>query len=157
QVILIINYGNIQQLLFYKLQKGHLNVKDWKCLYESLSNLIIITEVCSAQDNTIDAFKQMKDGKNEDLFHITYIIQRTLDFDQAEREGRFVVKPGLDHDLDDLKRKFSGLEGIMNKVAEMELNNLPSELQNCSVAYLAHIGFLLILPPSDENLAPILF
>lgn len=38
----------------------------------------------------------------------------------------------------------------MNKVAEMELNNLPSELQNCSVAYLAHIGFLLILPPSDE-------
>lgn len=45
----------------------------------------------------------MKDGNNEELFHITYIIQRTLDFDQAEREGRFVVKPGLDHDLDDCK------------------------------------------------------
>lgn len=46
---------------------------------------------------------QVKESTCEDIYHSTYLIQRTLDFDQAEREGRFVVKSGLDQDLDDSK------------------------------------------------------
>ena len=32
--------------------------------------------------------------------HAMYLIQKTLNFDQARIEGRFVVLPGLDRDLD---------------------------------------------------------
>ena len=41
----------------------------------------------------------------EGLFQAMYLIQRTLDFDQSDIEGRFVVKPGLDEALDGSKNK----------------------------------------------------
>ncbi|XP_068214442.1 mutS protein homolog 5-like [Palaemon carinicauda] len=133
-----------------RLQRGQLNVRDWKVLYNSLFNAILVGEVCQDQDEEIKIFKQIKDCMTEGLYHASFLIQRILDVEQSEIEARFVVRPGVDTELDEKKRRFSGLGELLQKVAEMELANLPQEVESCSLIYLPHVGYLLAFPPTPE-------
>ena len=36
-----------------------------------------------------------------------------MDFDQSANEGRFVVKPQIDEELDELKRTYHGLDDLL--------------------------------------------
>ena len=42
----------------------------------------------------------MGEALTEGLYQATYLIERILDLQQSEREARFVVKEGVDEDLD---------------------------------------------------------
>ncbi|ROT81974.1 putative mutS protein-like 5-like [Penaeus vannamei] len=41
-----------------RLQRGQLNVRDWRTLYKSLFNAILVGEICQAQDQDIPIFKE---------------------------------------------------------------------------------------------------
>ncbi|XP_037788834.1 mutS protein homolog 5-like [Penaeus monodon] len=129
-----------------RLQRGQLNVRDWRTLYKSLFNAILVGEICQAQDQDIPIFKEVGEGVAEGLYHTTFLIQRIMDTEQSEREARFVVKPGVDPDLDNKKRRFSGLGEVMRRVAEVELEHLPPEVESCCIIYLPHVGYLLAFP-----------
>ncbi|XP_042866684.1 mutS protein homolog 5-like [Penaeus japonicus] len=133
-----------------RLQRGQLNVRDWRTLYKSLFNAILVGEICQAQDQDIPIFKEVSEGVTEGLYHATFLIQRIMDMEQSEREARFVVKPGVDPQLDDKKRRFSGLGEVMRRVAEVELAHLPPEVESCCIIYLPHVGYLLAFPPTPE-------
>ncbi|XP_047498885.1 mutS protein homolog 5-like isoform X2 [Penaeus chinensis] len=133
-----------------RLQRGQLNVRDWRTLYKSLFNAILVGEICQAQDQDIPIFKEVSEGVTEGLYHATFLIQRIMDMEQSEREARFVVKPGVDPELDDKKRRFSGLGEVMRRVAEVELDHLPLEVDSCCIIYLPHVGYLLAFPPTPE-------
>ncbi|XP_066950596.1 mutS protein homolog 5-like [Macrobrachium rosenbergii] len=133
-----------------RLHQGQLNVRDWKVLYNSLFNAILIGELCQDQDKDIPVFKQTSECVAEGLYHACFLIQRILDIEQSEREARFVVRPGVDTELDEKKRRFSGLGELMQRVAEIELARLPQEVESCSIIYLPHVGYLLAFPPSPE-------
>lgn len=133
-----------------RLRRGQLSVRDWKFLYKSLFNAILIGEICQAQDQDIPIFKETGEALTEGLYRATFLIQRIMDIDQSEREGRFVVKPGVDTELDDRKRRFSGLGEVMRRVAALELTHLPQEVDSCCMIYLPHVGYLLAFPPSPE-------
>ncbi|KAK3872476.1 hypothetical protein Pcinc_022449 [Petrolisthes cinctipes] len=130
-----------------RLQRGQLSVRDWKVLYKSLFNAILVGEICQGQDQSIPIFKQTGEGVTEGLYRATFLIQRIMDMDQSEREARFVVKPGVDSELDDKKRRFSGLGEVMRRVAVLELSHLPEEVETCCIIYLPHVGYLLAFPP----------
>ncbi|XP_069156764.1 uncharacterized protein [Procambarus clarkii] len=133
-----------------RLQRGQLSVRDWKVLYKSLFNSILVGEQCQAQDQDIPIFKQTGESVTEGLYRATFLIQRIMDMEQSEREARFVVKPGVDTDLDHKKRRFSGLGEVMRRVAEVELAHLPQEVESCCIIYLPHVGYLLAFPPSPD-------
>nr|XP_027208182.1 uncharacterized protein LOC113801953 [Penaeus vannamei] len=44
-----------------RLQRGQLNVRDWRTLYKSLFNAILVGEICQAQDQDIPIFKEVRD------------------------------------------------------------------------------------------------
>ncbi|XP_064102619.1 mutS protein homolog 5-like [Macrobrachium nipponense] len=133
-----------------RLHQGQLHVRDWKVLYNSLFNAILIGELCHDQDPDIPVFKQTRECVTEGLYHACFLIQRILDIEQSEREARFIVRPGVDTELDEKKRRFSGLSELMQRVAEIELARLPQEVESCSIIYLPHVGYLLAFPPSPE-------
>nr|XP_045610380.1 uncharacterized protein LOC123765720 [Procambarus clarkii] len=116
----------------------------------SLFNSILVGEQCQAQDQDIPIFKLTGESVTEGLYRATFLIQRIMDIEQSEREARFVVKPGVDTDLDHKKRRFSGLGEVMRRVAEVELAHLPQEVESCCIIYLPHVGYLLAFPPSPD-------
>ncbi|ROT81975.1 putative septum site-determining protein MinC [Penaeus vannamei] len=38
----------------------------------------------------------------------------------------------------------------MSRVAEVELDHLPPEVESCCIIYLPHVGYLLAFPPTPE-------
>ncbi|WAR24393.1 MSH5-like protein, partial [Mya arenaria] len=89
-----------------------------------------------------DAVKNMKNISitetfSDDLHRITNFINKIVDFQECSIQGRFVVKSGVDEQLDQKKRVFSELPEVMTKVALDELNKLED-----------YIGYLLAIPES---------
>ena len=56
------------------------------------------------------------------------------------------MKPCVDNELDDYKRKQHGLPDLLNVVAEEERERLPREVGTCTVCYIPHVGYLVAMP-----------
>ena len=56
------------------------------------------------------------------------------------------MKPCVDDELDDCKRRQHGLPDLLNVVAEEEIARLPREVGTCTVCYIPHVGYLVAMP-----------
>ncbi|KAG9540658.1 hypothetical protein KCU71_g19642, partial [Aureobasidium melanogenum] len=57
------------------------------------------------------------------------------------------VRQGVDHDLDELKRTYEGLESLLIQVAQHVAQSVPASLHaNISVVFFPQIGFLIAIP-----------
>ncbi|KAL5016536.1 hypothetical protein ScPMuIL_006125 [Solemya velum] len=142
------NIKNISRVMSRMVQ-AQASVADWQALYKTAYNAIYIGDVCRAQSQDIEIFKKISNCFNEDLHRIATLISKIVDFDESITQGRFVVKPNVDEDLDERKRTYNGLPEFMTKVAREELNNLSDEISECNVIYLPQIGYLLAIPKKD--------
>ncbi|KPJ00340.1 MutS protein-like 5 [Papilio xuthus] len=70
-------------------------------------------------------------------------MNRIIDFELSKTEGKFTVKAGVDPDLDLKKQTLASLGGLMSETAKVELARLPECVQECSMLYLPHLGYLL--------------
>jgi DNA mismatch repair protein MSH5 len=70
-----------------------------------------------------------------------------VDFEQSAAESRTVILPGVDEELDQMKRTFAGLDDLLSQVARKLSENIPSDLQqSLNVLYFPQIGFLTTVP-----------
>lgn len=70
-----------------------------------------------------------------------------MDFEKSSEERRTVILPGIDEELDHMKRTLDGLEDILNQVASKLSEGMPAELRAAlNVIYFPQIGFLVIVP-----------
>ena len=60
--------------------------------------------------------------------------------------GSFCVKPCVDDDLDNFKRRQHGLPDLLTVVADEEITRLPREVGGCNVCYIPHVGYLVAIP-----------
>ncbi|KAG8236390.1 hypothetical protein J437_LFUL014911 [Ladona fulva] len=118
----------------------------------TIYNCILIGELCSGYTKEAEIFQKINDHATEDLQKIAHYIFRVMDFEQSEAQNKFVVRMGVDEELDKLKQKHLGLSTFMSKVAEEELENLPPEVKECSLMYLPEIGYILCLPMWKDNM-----
>ncbi|KAK7073044.1 hypothetical protein SK128_003475 [Halocaridina rubra] len=112
-----------------RLRRGHLTIHDWKMLHSSLFHSIVVGEICQAQDQYIPIFKEVSscqdqyiplfkevsscqdqyipifkeisESMTDGIYYSSFLIQRIMDVEQSQREGRFVVKPGVHPELDE--------------------------------------------------------
>jgi len=90
-------------------------------------------------------------------YHLAQVgrkISETVDFEKSAEERRTVILPGIDEQLDNMKRILDGLEDILNKVAGKLYEGMPPALQtSLNVIYFPQIGFLVIVPmdPATGN------
>ncbi|XPS97973.1 hypothetical protein M3J09_007189 [Ascochyta lentis] len=83
-------------------------------------------------------------------YHLAQVgrkISETIDFDGSAEERRTVILPGVDEELDHMKRTLNGLEDILNQVASKLSEGMPLDLRaSLNVIYFPQIGFLIVVP-----------
>lgn len=48
----------------------------------------------------------------------------------------------------------ASLHGLMSETAKVELDRLPSFIEECSMLYMPHLGYLLAVKAWADNLTP---
>ncbi|KAF2276083.1 mismatch repair protein 5 [Westerdykella ornata] len=107
-----------------------------------------------------DAIRDMAGGESLSIgnkvvqrfegYHLAQVGKRIsdiVDFDQSATESRTVILPGVDEELDQMKRTFAGLDDLLGQVARKLSEGIPSDLQqSLNVLYFPQIGFLTTVP-----------
>uniref|UniRef100_T1ITD3 DNA mismatch repair proteins mutS family domain-containing protein n=1 Tax=Strigamia maritima TaxID=126957 RepID=T1ITD3_STRMM len=114
-----------------RMAHAEASVRDWKSLYNTLYNALVIGDLAKSQPQEIYLFKK-------------------IDFDESAAQCRFVVKWGIDADLDKKKQNYNTLPELMSKVAKEELQNLSHIISTCCVVYLPQLGYLLEIPMTPD-------
>ncbi|XP_071454874.1 mutS protein homolog 5-like [Hetaerina americana] len=154
--IVIIDSSSYEALQIFSQKCHPSNFKKWApgSNKEGLSVFGIFNR-CKSQQGCLYMrliFMQISDCATEDLQRVAHYIYSVIDFEESEAQNKFVVKMGLDEELDKLKQKHFQLSNLMSKVAEQELLSLPPEVEECSLMYLPEIGYILCLPMWKENM-----
>ena len=135
-----------QTKIIAKMTSSHISVHDWNILYKTLYNLICLTDLCNTIESDIEIIEFIRTTDFSELREILAMINKIMDFEESKLKNRFVVKYGIDKELDEKKRVFNGLPELMTKVAQQELSTLDSRVLECNVIYLPQLGYLLTIP-----------
>ncbi|XP_014674149.1 PREDICTED: mutS protein homolog 5-like [Priapulus caudatus] len=139
-----------ERRILSKMTTAQATIGDWQALYKTAYNAIFIGDICrAAQASDVAIFKKIGHVFTDDLECVASLISRIMDFDESVVQNRFVVKLGIDEELDNKKKTFNGLPDFMTKVAGEELKRLDERVEECNVIYLPQIGYLLAIPKSD--------
>jgi DNA mismatch repair protein MSH5 len=88
-------------------------------------------------------------------FHLAQVgrrISETVDLEKSAEQGRTVILPAVDEELDHLKRTLDGLDSLLNQVAAKLSEKMPSDLRaSLNVIYFPQIGFLVTVPVDPDN------
>ncbi|KAL4713849.1 hypothetical protein ACJJTC_015503 [Scirpophaga incertulas] len=115
----------------------------WKSLYNTLYNAVLICELCESAGDCSTFLKNLASCDNHKLYEMAVYMNRIIDFDLSKSEGKFTVKPGVDPALDKKKQTMASLHELMSATAKVELQRLPDFVQECSMVYMPHLGYLL--------------
>ncbi|XP_013176092.1 PREDICTED: mutS protein homolog 5-like [Papilio xuthus] len=115
----------------------------WKALYNTLYHAVLICEVCESAEESGGLLRDLATTDIQHLYEMALSMNRIIDFELSKTEGKFTVKAGVDPDLDIKKQTLASLGGLMSETAKVELARLPECVQECSMLYLPHLGYLL--------------
>ncbi|KAI0125765.1 muts domain V-domain-containing protein [Xylariales sp. AK1849] len=87
------------------------------------------------------------------LHQVGELISQTIDFEQSGERERTAVKSGVDASLDDMKRRYDGMEDFLTEVNEKLRQDVPEwaqrYVQNC--VFLPQLGFLTVVSLNPET------
>ncbi|XP_066594370.1 mutS protein homolog 5-like [Prorops nasuta] len=138
----------------------HAKFCDWQRLYKTLSNVIYIADVCASHRDKIGFFAKIADNVTEDMHHIKYFLEYIVDFEKGKQQNSFLVKNGVDPQLDELRGIKDNLPRLLTEVAEKHLESLPSGASGWNMLYFPNIGYVLGItswnktPQSAEPILP---
>ncbi|CAG4950674.1 unnamed protein product [Parnassius apollo] len=124
----------------------------WKSLYNTLYNAVLICELCENAGSSSEILQQLASCDNHNLYEMALCMNRIIDFDLSKSEGKFTVKAGVDPDLDLKKQTMASLHGLMSETAKVELDRLPAFVEECTMLYMPHLGYLLGVKAWADNL-----
>jgi DNA mismatch repair protein MSH5 len=88
-------------------------------------------------------------------FHLAQVgrkISETVDLEKSAEESRTVILPGVDEELDRLKRTLDGLDHLLDEVATKLSEKMPPDLRaSLNVIYFPQIGFLVTVPIDPDT------
>uniref|UniRef100_A0A914Z3G0 DNA mismatch repair protein MutS core domain-containing protein n=1 Tax=Panagrolaimus superbus TaxID=310955 RepID=A0A914Z3G0_9BILA len=133
--------ANVRPIL-RRLRNGSASVGDWINLYNTSYSMIEIVDFITEREINLKILKGKFKFYN-DLYQLAAVISEVMDFQESKGENRFVVKNGVDDELDLLKEKYADLPHRLTLIAKNEADLL--DIDTCSVAYVPIIGFLLVV------------
>ncbi|KAI0012933.1 muts domain V-domain-containing protein [Xylariaceae sp. FL0662B] len=81
------------------------------------------------------------------------LIAQTVDFEQSRERGRTAVKHGVDASLDELKRRYDGMESFLDGAVAKLRRDVPewakTYVQNC--IFYPQLGFLTVVSLNPET------
>ncbi|XP_026955120.1 mutS protein homolog 5 isoform X6 [Orcinus orca] len=133
-------------LILKRMKLSHTKVSDWQVLYKTVYSALGLRDACRSLPQSIQLFRDIAQEFSDDLHHIASLIGKVVDFEGSLAENRFTVLPNIDPEIDEKKRRLTGLPSFLTEVARKELENLDPRIPSCSVIYIPLIGFLLCIP-----------
>ncbi|KAG5655045.1 hypothetical protein KAF25_000250 [Fusarium avenaceum] len=81
------------------------------------------------------------------------MINKTIDFEQSKARHRSSVKAGIDPQLDELKRRYDGMDSFLTEVVNHINRELPEWARKYvrSCIFLPQIGFLTVVEPNPST------
>lgn len=89
---------------------------------------------------------------NKQIAAIGKMLVETVDFEASMEQGRTIVLPGIDEELDEAKRTYDGIESLLAQVTEHISTLVPAELNALvTVIFFPQIGFLISFQREEET------
>ena len=90
------------------LKKFSLNqssVRDWKTFKRSVAHLVLLSDLCAqtSRHQDIEILSDLVDAMTSEIRGIAHHLEVAFDVEVSESQGKFVVKSGIDNDLDELR------------------------------------------------------
>lgn len=96
--------------------------------------------------------KIMERFEGHHLAQVGRSISEVVDFEQSAEHHRTVVLPGIDEELDNMKRTYDGLESLLSRVAAHVARDVPIALDaQINVIFFPQIGFLITIRLDPET------
>lgn len=141
------NLGNIG-VIFIKLKTQNVKPIYWKLFKNTINSVNIICEICmkiKQSGETEDFINELSDWvtKYNLITIMLSTIENIIDIDESMKQGRFIVKYGVDQELDNKK---NSVALIFSKIYEMSrniVNNMPSFILAFNITHIAEFGFVI--------------
>ncbi|KAK6642412.1 hypothetical protein RUM43_003914 [Polyplax serrata] len=122
------------------------SISNWRSLYSSLYNAILIGDICQKHSSHSKLLEKMANSITPNIHEVTHYMNQVIDFEESSLKNQFTVRSGVDRKLDLLRETYAQIPEVLVKVAELELEDLPSFVQQCSIIYITELGYLLSIP-----------
>lgn len=125
-------------------------------LYSCLSILDSLDEIPGAgrlmiRHKVVERFDRRR------IAEVGQMIAEIIDFEQSKEIKRTVVMPGVNVELDELRRVWDGMDDMLSEVALVVARDLPVGVSNkLNVVFYPQIGFLISIQ-HDEDEVPLPF
>lgn len=128
----------------------------WLTLQRFAHNALNIRETLAQMQNSdkITVIRMVMDAiQYGPIHHIGELITRTIDFEQSRERQRTAVKQGVDQDLDELKRRYHGMEDFLTEVNVRLRADIPEWAQHYvqGCVFYPQLGFLTVVSVNPEN------
>ncbi|KAJ0182825.1 hypothetical protein K1T71_002194 [Dendrolimus kikuchii] len=129
--------------IMVKIKGLSAKVYQWKSLYDTLYNAVLISEICESVGKGSEYIEELGSSDVYKLYEMALYMNKIIDFELSKSEGKFTVKAGIDPELDRKKQSMASLQGLMSETAKVELERLPPFIEECMMVYMPHLGYLL--------------
>ena len=70
-----------------------------------------------------------------------------VDIESSTEQHRTVIKPGVDDELDAIKRTYDGMDDLLSRSARAIAQSIPADVEvNLNVIYFPQLGFHITVP-----------
>ncbi|KAI6241297.1 hypothetical protein M3Y99_00355200 [Aphelenchoides fujianensis] len=131
-----------------RMRLSKIPVQDWINVLKTLQTLIDIGDAIRQYEIALPILGPGARSLGRELARLFAIITATFSKEESLAEKRFVVKPGVSADLDELKELHNELSDYMTQIARKEIKQYG--FASCSVCYLPIIGYMVVVPIEEE-------
>ncbi|KAH8735372.1 muts domain V-domain-containing protein [Ilyonectria robusta] len=128
----------------------------WATIQNFTAQILALREAVASLNGCagLEIIDKLLDGLAAPSFvSVGDMINKTIDFDQSKSRHRSSVKTGVDHELDELKRRYDGMDSFLTEVVNHMNRELPEwacqYVRSC--IFLPQIGFLTVVEPNPDT------
>uniref|UniRef100_A0A336MLD2 CSON003427 protein n=1 Tax=Culicoides sonorensis TaxID=179676 RepID=A0A336MLD2_CULSO len=140
--------------IIYNMGKAH----DIQLLKMSILNAYLICEECAkccAADpeieNTIIKCLAEFTTESRTIKGVLFSLDKIVDLIVSKKENRFVVKTGLDLDLDRKKELLNSVKSSIYEPEQIKKLNLPNFVTDFYLVYMEGVGFVILVETEHAN------
>ncbi|GAA5854993.1 hypothetical protein JCM9279_005715 [Rhodotorula babjevae] len=129
---------------------GDGSLSDWQATWMFVFGSIQIRDAVLSLEHrkSVEVVDKLLDSFDSLAFKdLGEIINNVIDWQESQlTQGKVCVRPGIDAELDKLRRRFAGLESFLSSVAKDVAYDLPRELaKDLSLVYFPQLGYLITI------------
>ncbi|XP_037076325.1 mutS protein homolog 5-like [Pollicipes pollicipes] len=131
--------------LLNRLRNARALAGDWGTLYDSLRGCVVVGEICRELPRGVALFERVAAADSGAVQRLVHTLHATVNLTETRELRRFSVQLGLDDALDRHKRTYAELPELLSREMAAQQEQLPDEVQTCSMVFLPQIGFLIMV------------